>query len=252
MWITRCFCYFWCKSDGGCWIATEKNIAYIRDILHIPKFHRAIVDGKKPANHLLSIKPCETSDILHINWCRISSINSRLVGAPKAKLWSPICGNVDRIAAFCTVPGASLGYSKHVLKIEGLAHFKEQPYDYNSKFTKQNSHMKRNNWASYIPDVIAYGCFFWRSKIYHHGWIRIFRLKISEISARQCLKEVRIFLLLVQKSGETAQAGSLSHYFRWVIYSPGGAQFPTNFVLKPFHLDVQYLRIDSPFKSPVC
>ncbi len=34
------------------------------------------VDGRNPANHLLSMKPCEKWDILHINWCRISSINS--------------------------------------------------------------------------------------------------------------------------------------------------------------------------------
>ena len=47
------------------------------------------------------------------------------------------------------------------------------------------------------------------------------------------------FLLMAQKSGETVKVGSLSQYLqRILIHSPGGTQFPTNFVLKPFHLDV--------------
>ena len=35
------------------------------------------VDGRNPANHLLSMKTYVKEDILNINWCRISSINSR-------------------------------------------------------------------------------------------------------------------------------------------------------------------------------
>ena len=177
---------------------------------------------EKILHHLLSIKPCETWDILHINWCRISSINSRLAGAPKAKLWSPICGNVDRIAAFCTVPGASLGYSKHE-KIEGLAHFKEQPYDYNSKFTKQNSHMKRNNWASYIPDVIAYGYFLWRSKNVSKKW-------------RNPEKQLRLVV------------------YPTIFVELSTAQVVLSFQPTLFwnHSIWMYPRIDSPFKSPVC
>ena len=45
-----------------------------------------------------------------------------------------------------------------------------------------NFHQPIGWWVSYIPDVIAYGCFLWRSKIYQHGWIRILRLKNSGIS----------------------------------------------------------------------
>ena len=37
------------------------------------------VDGSKiPNNHVGYIKPCKYRDIYHINWCRISSINSRM------------------------------------------------------------------------------------------------------------------------------------------------------------------------------
>ena len=38
------------------------------------------VDGRNPANHLLPLEPCEKIekwDVLHINWCKISSINSK-------------------------------------------------------------------------------------------------------------------------------------------------------------------------------
>ena len=34
------------------------------------------VDGRNPANHLGCINPCKSRDICHINWCRMSSINS--------------------------------------------------------------------------------------------------------------------------------------------------------------------------------
>lgn len=146
-------------------------------------------------------------------------------------------------------PSASLGYSKHV-KIAGLAHFKEQPYDYNSKFTKQNSHMKRNNWASYIPDVIAYGYFLWRSKIYHHGWIRIFRLKISEYLLGKVSKKWGYSCCWFRNPEKQ---------LRLVVYPTIFVELSTAQVVLSFqptlfwnHSIWMYPRIDSPFKSPVC
>ena len=40
------------------------------------------VDGRNPANHLGSTKPCKRMDILPINWCRISSINNMFADIP--------------------------------------------------------------------------------------------------------------------------------------------------------------------------
>ena len=39
-----------------------------------------MVAGRNPANHLQSMKPYERWDILRINWCRISSNNSIMMG----------------------------------------------------------------------------------------------------------------------------------------------------------------------------
>ena len=43
---------------------------------------RDTVDGRNPANHLVSMKPYEKWDVLHINWCRISSINRIFPNGP--------------------------------------------------------------------------------------------------------------------------------------------------------------------------
>ena len=51
------------------------------------------VDGRDSANHLISMKAYEKWNILHINWCRISFINSstppkkKPTGNPKFKVW---------------------------------------------------------------------------------------------------------------------------------------------------------------------
>ena len=84
----------------------KKNIAYIRDI---PKLHRALVDGKNLANHLLSIKPCkkvEHSPYISISTAGFLPSTYRLVGAPTSR-WSPICGSMDPIIAHMLVPDAS-------------------------------------------------------------------------------------------------------------------------------------------------
>ena len=66
------------------------------------------VDGRNPANHLLYMKAYEQWDIIHIKWCRISSINTRGL----QKRWLKSNQKADVFWSNDSVMRSTVGFSK--------------------------------------------------------------------------------------------------------------------------------------------